>query len=524
MIILSTGAIRDLEEREMSRGVSQEELMERAGKGCAERILEAFPGKRRALALIGRGNNGGDGLVIARTLARAGWEVAVFLSAERTKLGALCARKLEEWERQGGRIASGGSPPWREADVVIDALLGIGMSGELRGTLADLVSACNRERARRFFRTVAVDTPSGLWEGADAASTAVEADLTLTIGYGKEFLFREGLSRFVGRIEVVPIFSERPEGAGSQAIVPEELAPWLPRRSAHCHKGRFGRVLLVGGSRGFSGAAVLAAQAAHRVGAGLVNLGVREEIYPIVASRCPPETMVFPISDLELFSANRSRATVIAIGPGLGLDRAAEELLADLVERGGPPMIFDADALTLLARNPALFERFRFPAVLTPHPGELRRLLGREIPDAQREEAAREFVERVPATLILKGTRTLVARKGEPLWYNTTGNPGLAAGGSGDTLLGVLAGLVAQGIPPWEAAKLGVWLHGRAADLLLRSRGVEEGILATEVAEGLGPALRSLREAAARALCEQEEWTGKGFRPPAATTSPRSPS
>ncbi|MGD9896761.1 MAG: NAD(P)H-hydrate dehydratase [Candidatus Methylacidiphilaceae bacterium] len=503
MIILSSAAIRRCEEKEMAAGVSEEEMMERAGRGCAERILEAFAGKKRVLALIGRGNNGGDGLVIARRLAQAGWEVTVYLSSERTALGELCAKKLAEWEREGGRVASS-APPWAEADLVLDALMGIGMRGELRGGLAELVATLNRERARRFFRTAAVDTPSGLWDGASAASHAVVADLTLTVGYGKDFLFRESLSRFVGRIEIVPIFSGREEGGGAEAIVPEELARWLPRRSAHCHKNQFGRVLLLAGSRGFSGAPAMAAHAAHRVGAGLVTLGVREEIYPIVASRSLPETMVFPISDRSLLYSNLSRATAVAIGPGLGLDRAAEELLAVLLERSGAPIVFDADALTLLARNPALFDRFHFPAILTPHPGEMGRLLGRAVEDEEREEAARELVERRPVTLILKGTRTLVARKDEPFWYNTTGNPGLAAGGSGDTLLGVLGGLVAQGIPPWEAAKLGVWLHGRAADLVLRARETEEGILASEVAESVGGAIGSLRAAAARALREME--------------------
>ncbi|MDD2676406.1 MAG: NAD(P)H-hydrate dehydratase [Methylacidiphilaceae bacterium] len=521
MIILSTSAIRRSEEKEMAGGISDEELMERAGRGCAERILEAFPGKKRVLALIGRGNNGGDGLVIARQLALAGWAATVYLATEREGLGALCAKKLAEWERQGGQVAPPGSPPWAEVDLVLDALLGIGMRGELRGEMAQLVSTLNAERTRRFFRTVAVDTPSGLWDGASAASAAVVADLTVTVGYGKDFLFREALSRFVGRIEVVPIFSGGEERCGAEAIVPEEFAQWLPRRSAHCHKNQFGRVLLLGGSRGFTGAPTMAAHAAHRVGAGLVTLGVREEIYPIVAARSRPETMVFPVSDPSQFASNLSRATVVAIGPGLGLDRAAEDLLALLVEENRSPAVFDADALTLLARNPGLLDRFRFPAVLTPHPGEMGRLLGREIRDEEREEAAREFVERTPATLVLKGTRTLVVRKGEPFWYNTTGNPGLAAGGSGDILLGMLAGLIAQGIPPWEAAKLGVWLHGRAADLLLQAREVEEGILATEVAESLGAAIRSLRAATRRALREREEWSAGNFA--AAVTTSRVP-
>jgi len=519
MIILSTSAIRRSEEKEMARGISDEELMERAGRGCAERILEAVPGKKRVLALVGRGNNGGDGLVIARCLALAGWDATVYLATERERLGALCAKKLAEWEQQGGQVAPTGSPPWAEVDLVLDALLGIGMRGELRGEMAQLVSRLNDERTRRFFRTVAVDTPSGLWDGASAASAAVVADLTLTVGYGKDFLFREALSRFVGRIEVVPIFSGCEGcGCGAEAIVPEELARWLPRRSAHCHKNQFGRVLLLGGSRGFTGAPAMAANAAHRVGAGLVTLGVREEIYPVVAAHSRPETMVFPVSDPSLLASNLSRATVVAIGPGLGLDRAAEDLLALLVEENRSPAVFDADALTLLARNPGLLDRFRFPAVLTPHPGEMGRLLGRELREEEREEAAREFVERTPATLVLKGTRTLVVRKEESFWYNTTGNPGLAAGGSGDILLGLLAGLIAQGIPPWEAAKLGVWLHGRAADLLLQAREVEEGILATEVAESLGGAIRSLRAAARRALREREEWAA-GNLATAPTTS-----
>jgi NAD(P)H-hydrate epimerase len=252
----------------------------------------------------------------------------------------------------------------------------------------------------------------------------------------------------------------------------------------------------VAGSHGFTGAPVLCAHGAQGVGAGLLSIVTQDDAADVVAAKAPPEAMVSGWTNLDETPDVVKKASALVAGPGLGTCEKAEKMLRHVlaVER---PVLIDADGLNLLAKNLELLGEAKGPVVLTPHIGEMARLIGRKFSADERETVAREFVEKHKVTLVLKGTRTLVTAPGQPLYFNTTGNPGLSTGGSGDTLSGIIGGLLAQGLAPLDAARFGVWLHGHAADLALASRRTEEGLTPTLLAEHLGAALVSLRYQAA---------------------------
>jgi NAD(P)H-hydrate epimerase len=500
MDAISIKEMLDIEAGTFKSGLSTPTaLMEAAGAALAERIRISYPQARHFLVLTGKGNNGGDGLVVARHLAEAGLRVEAVLTAPEDQMGELPRSRLELLRPLPVKIV-----PWR-ADlefpgsdgVVIDALLGVQARGELRGMLAPVVAKLNAARETHFFRTVALDLPSGLaaYEEGDPPperDRAVVADLTLAVGFIKELLGRETLARWVGRLDLVPWSNEKFESAPRQALIGPELARLLPRRNALSHKNDFGRLVIVAGSPGFTGAAVLCAQAAQAIGAGLLCVVTRSNAAAVVATQAPPEAMVSGWSgtDPEILK----KASAVAIGPGLGHDTRAFHLLRTVLKIGCPVLI-DADALTVLAQNLSLLKKAKGPVILTPHPGEMSRLLGRKFEAGERETVAREFTDRHDVTLVLKGTRTLVTARGKPFYFNTTGNSGLSTGGSGDTLSGLVSALVGQRLAPLDAARLGVWLHGHAADLALTERGCEEGLTPTLLSRRLGAALVSLRRA-----------------------------
>jgi ADP-dependent NAD(P)H-hydrate dehydratase / NAD(P)H-hydrate epimerase len=515
MKVLSIAQMLAWENRVISQGISAEMLMEHAGQSAAVIIRCEFPTIARALVFVGKGHNGGDGLVVARALALAGWEIVVQLIVPQGELKELSARKLEELLRVSGTVRVTPSQEavcWLPADsLIIDAMLGVGVSGRLRPELQSWVRQLNEARRRRYYRTVALDCPSGLEvasqsieEARLAEHQAVVADLTLAMGFPKDFLLREELAPWVGRLMVVPLHELAPEQAVEEEFIsPLDLSALLPRRLATAHKYNFGRVLILGGSTGMTGAPLLSAQGALRAGAGLVTVGVRSQIYSIVAGRAEPEVMVFDLGDEALFAQAMARATVVAVGPGLGLDQAAERLLRRIVERCDVPLIFDADALTLLAQDMSILGPVeggmaslfrRQPMILTPHPGEMRRLIGRQFTEQERVPVAREFAQRHGVHLVLKGTRTVVAAPDGQVWINGTGNPGLACGGSGDCLTGIIAAVLAQGVRCPAALCLAVWWHGRAGDLAVRDQGgTEEGLSPQEVTRMLPRALADLR-------------------------------
>jgi hydroxyethylthiazole kinase-like uncharacterized protein yjeF len=504
MDVLSISEMLEREKTAFAAGTTAERLMEAAGAAMAARIAALYPHGTDFLILIGKGNNGGDGLVVARCLTEAGRPVRLAVTADEGQLGELPQSRLARLRREFSGVPIA---PWSDelvfptsGGVVIDALLGVQARGPLRGALASVVAKLNAARARCFFRTVALDLPTGLAAYADDSvpkdpNAAAIADVTLAVGFAKDVLCREVLADWVGRLEVVPWSDEPATSAARQVLVPHELAALLPRRSASSFKNDFGKLAIIAGRVGFTGAPVLCVQAAQAVGAGLLSVVTHEEALSTVAAHAPPEAMVSAWATGETPEVVTG-ASVIAIGPGLGTQADALHLLR--VALGvGCPVLVDADGLTVLAKHLDLLAHAQGPVVLTPHVGEMSRLIGGKFFPDERESIAREFVKEHNVTLVLKGTRTLVAARGEPLWINTTGNAGLSTGGSGDTLTGIIAGLLAQKLPPLDAARLGVWLHGRAADLVLAERGCEEGLTPTMLSAQLGAALVSLRAQAA---------------------------
>jgi hydroxyethylthiazole kinase-like uncharacterized protein yjeF len=367
----------------------------------------------------------------------------------------------------------------------------------LRGVLAEVVAKLNAARAARFFRTVALDLPTGLaayeeGEAPEDKNAALIADVTIAVGFAKEVLVREALAGWVGRLEVVAWSQAKAQSASRQILVAPELAGLLSRRNALSYKGDFGKLAIVAGSLGFTGAPILCAQAAQAMGVGLLSVVTRADASSIVAAQAPPEAMVSGWHDDGIIPKVIETASTIAIGPGLGVDAATVRMLHAVLSVGCPVLI-DADGLNALAKNLDLLREGTGPVVLTPHVGEMARLIGRKFFPDEREAVAREFVEKHNVTLVLKGTRTLITAPGQPFFINTTGNPGLSTGGSGDTLSGILGALLAHGLVPLDAARLGVWLHGHAADLSLAKRGCEEGLTPTMLSAHLGAALVSMR-------------------------------
>jgi len=504
MDVLSTNEMVAREKQAFASGITAAALMNAAGEAMATGIAAIYPNARDFLVLVGKGNNGGDGLVVARHLAVFGKTVRVVLThdnlgelpnAQLTLLRSTCPQvEISPWNNDLAFPASTG--------VVIDALLGIQARGALRGIIADVVAKLNAARAARFFRTVALDLPSGLaafYEDPQVtqdANAAVIADVTIAVGFAKDVLVREACSAWVGRLEVVAWSTAEAQAAPRQILVPSELAHLLPRRSAFSYKGDFGKLAIVAGSPGFTGAPVLCAQASLATGVGLLSVCTHASATAIIAAHAPPESMVSSWEDLAATPKVVENATAIAIGPGLGTTPATEKMLTAVLAVGCPVLI-DADGLNVLAKNLALLKQAKGPVLLTPHVGEMARLLGRKFTPDEREFVAREFVNQHNVTLVLKGTRTLITAPGKSFFINTTGNPGLSTGGSGDTLSGILGALLAHGLSPLDAARLGVWLHGRAADLVLAERGCEEGLTPTMLSARLGAAIVSLRAQAA---------------------------
>ncbi len=488
-MLVSCQQMSDAEDRLFSNGGEAEPLMEQAGLSCAKAILSYFPSSGRAVLFCGRGNNGGDALVIGRYLRKRGWQVDVNLSHSEEEMTPLARKKLGEFtETPDGNSFWTGS-----TTIIIDGLLGIGAKGPLRGKIGELSEQLNRERIDRRAFCFAVDIPSGIdGDTGIPYQGAVVADVTLSICAPKKGIAADEAINHVGRIFEIPL-AEIPITEGDEncrLIFPSNLRKRFRRREFDTHKGTAGRVSIIAGSRGLTGAAVLTACGASKAGAGLVSVFVPEDIYSIVATKCPAEVMVRPISD---YSEIKDHPTdVFAIGPGLGDNVPAE--LMDLIVNDPRPVIVDADALNALAKSPD--RMLNFPAgkrMLTPHPGELSRLTGGPLKENSRVALTRELAERWNVTLLHKGARSCISTPGQPVELNTTGHPGMASGGMGDVLSGVCAALVGQGLSLHDAACAGSWILGRAAELATyQIRFAPESVSAAEVAGFIPGALAEL--------------------------------
>ncbi len=471
-MIVTCEQMKQAEDRLFATGVVAEDLMEKAGQACAQAVRQFFQWSGQATLYVGKGNNGGDALVVGRELRKWGWKVEVLLSGEVAEMTDLAVKKLAEFNA----TAEGGGAGSERLGVriVVDGLLGIGASGPLRGVIGERAEQLNQQRIETNASCFAVDIPSGV--DGDLGTPypgAVVADFTLSIAAVKAGVVQDAAINHVGRIVQIALPEIVITEASEDSVVlsPQNLAGILPRRDFDFHKGRAGRVGILAGSRGLTGAAILASTAALHAGAGLVTLYAEKSIYEILAVAAAPEVMVKSIDSIKDLEGDS--ADVLAVGPGLGSE--PDPALLDLILNDPRPMVVDADALNLLARSPDAMVRLvenGQPRLLTPHPGEMERLFPAAASCEDRFAVVDRFIQErsYQGVLLYKGARTLIAAPGKPLAINSTGHPGMATGGVGDVLTGLCAGLAAQGASLYDAACLGSWLIGRNAE-----RWISEG-------------------------------------------------
>jgi len=509
MKILTASEMREVDRVTVERfGVSSLTLMENAGSAVARFVLREFPEQQRITVLCGKGNNGGDGFVAARVLADAGRSVSVLLLGDPAELKGDARAMYDKLPRPAwsanDEAALNGEPVrglLEDSELFLDAIVGTGFQPPLRGVAAALAERINNLKQP----VVAVDLPSG-WDADSreaSAPGAVRTDAVVTFTAPKLAHLFGNMTR--GGIVVAPI------GSPDESIVSETRLHWGGasaaathiRRVADSNKGMYGHVLVIAGARGTAGAACMASLAALRAGAGLVTAAVPTSILPTVA-RAALELMTIPMLEGEhgeISSANLNpdrlkslleKIDVLAVGPGLSQHPETAKFVFELVKQTKQPMVLDADALNIVAKSPEVVDGHERTLVITPHPGEMARLIGSSVKDVQanREKIARDFATRHGITVVLKGWRTLIAHPDGSIAVNTTGNPGMAKGGSGDILTGIVAAMLGQYTRDGSAARVAtaveaaVYLHGLAADLAVLEQD-EHTLLASDTVSHL---------------------------------------
>ena len=494
-------------------------LMDRAGYRVAKAVRRladaARPGRRSVIRLIaGRGNNGGDAFAAARHLREADFDVEVWLAASASAVQGDALDHLGRMRRAGVLLREfPGEKEWdawplpssSEGVILVDGLLGTGSRGAPQGAVARAIRWLNAAAANSL--VVAIDIPSGLDGDTGAApGDAVVADVTVTLAFPKVGLLQTRAVNYIGSLEVMDIGIPAAFAAGLSSelelIAAVDLRRFFGRRPNDAHKGTYGHVLLVGGAAGYAGAIAFAAQAAARSGVGRVTALVPTGIASTVAALVP-EAMVHAAPQtesgslaagaLEALFCDLGRFTSVLAGPGMTPHADTGRIVRHLLAGLRVPLILDADALNVLGQDFAPLRASAAAVVLTPHPGEMARLMGctNDGIQADRAGVVRRAAEQTRATIVLKGAGTLVAAADTPLHVNLTGNPGMATGGMGDVLAGLIAGLAAQGMAPFDAARAGVYLHGCAGDIAAR-RLSQAGMTAPDVIAALPAAFREL--------------------------------
>lgn len=463
-------------------------LMQRAGLAAFELARRHYPHSRHWLVLCGHGNNGGDGYVVATLARAAGLRVTLIAVPGQRPLPPEAQQAQAAWQAAGGEIHAPESDWPEEGDLIIDGLLGTGLSAAPRAPYDRLIEQANRHPASR----IALDIPSGLLaESGQTPGSVIRADHTLAFIALKPGLLTGQARDWVGQLHHSALGLE--EWLQKQRVTltrldASSLTRWLTPRRPCSHKGEHGRLLVVGGDHGFAGAIRMASEAALRSGAGLVRvLTHKENIAPLLTAR--PELMVQELDD-EALAAGEEWADVLVIGPGLGQSAWSKNALAAL--RGSDkPMLWDADALNLLAKAPDK----RQNRVLTPHPGEAARLLGCSVKEVESDRllSAKKLTECYGGVVVLKGAGTIIASESGERAIADVGNAGMASGGMGDILSGIIGGLLGQQLSPFDAACAGCVVHGHAADLIARRQGTR-GLLATDllpvIAQSVNPELK----------------------------------
>jgi NAD(P)H-hydrate epimerase len=511
MKVITAHTMQEIDRAAISRyGIPGAQLMENAGRCCVEEIIARFGLNGSAVVMAGKGNNGGDGYVIARLLGKKGWNVKVVILADSDQISGDAAANLGKLPdsiisfcTRESRLSPLQKEEIFQADLIVDALLGTGLCSNVSGVYLEAVELINASGRP----VVSVDIPSGI-DGSTGRvlGNAVRAYLTVTFAFAKLGHILYPGAEHTGRLVVadIGIPQQLMEAASGYDFLDEDaIRPTLHRRDRQAHKGQFGHCLVIAGSTGKTGAAALAANSAVRAGSGLVTLATAESIHTILEMKTT-EAMTVPLPDAgsgylttSAFPAIKKLLAgkdAVAIGPGIDRHPGTYALVRNLVETLDLPLVIDADGLNALAEDITVLKRKKSKQViLTPHPGEMSRLTGSPIPDVEaiRISVAQEFARTYGVFLVLKGARTVIASPDGTAAVNGSGNPGMASGGMGDVLTGIIVSLLGQGYAAWDACRLGVFLHGFAADMVAEEKG-EIGINATDVLEKLPYAYNKL--------------------------------
>lgn len=537
--LVSVNEMRAIEKEADAAGTTYDLMMQRAGQGAAAEILKEFTGvsgEPFAVALVGSGNNGGDALVALIELAKNGWKVWAFLTAKRSEDDSVWASYIRE-HGEDYALASQDSElrqldeRLETCDVLLDGILGTGIKLPLKAEVRRILGHVKGRKTLLY--VVAIDCPSGVdCDSGQMAEETIPADLTVTMQAVKKGLVSLPAFERVGRLAVVDLGlpADLAEEAKIQrtVVLEKDVAEWMPRRSLDAHKGTFGTAVVVAGSINFTGAAYLATKAAYRIGAGLVQAAIPGALHSALAGQIPEATWIILPHELgvvaenaaEVLLKNLGRADAMLVGPGFGMEdttaafirrlfgeKAAHPKRGSIGFLGGggekaseqaaetlPPLVMDADGLKLLAKIPEWWKNLPSPAVLTPHPGEMSVLTGMKVSDIQADRmgTAQKYAQEWGQVVVLKGAFTVIAAPDGRLAVIPVATPALARAGTGDVLAGIIVGLRAQGLPAFEAACAGGWIHGQAGLAAEQRIGSPTAVLAGDVLEAIPVVLEGL--------------------------------
>lgn len=474
------------------QGLESHELMERAASELSDYIDRNYNKERRTVIFCGSGNNGGDGLAIARILWNKGWSniiVAAIKSFKRysddnilnyNRLKTISGITVLDIDSENA------IPELFDGDIIIDAMFGTGLNREISGLCAEIITKINSSHAE----VIAIDSPSGLsdFTVAGAGSTIVKANETLTIQSPTVSMLWPENSDVVGHLEIIGIGLDQDSlksiDTPYKLTLGSEVASRIKTRPKFAHKGTFGHALLISGEYGKAGAAILASRACHRAGAGLVTTHVPEMLVNILQTSTP-ETMISIDENSKTISKipDVTKFSAIGAGPGMGTSGTASSAIQKLLTEARCPLVLDADALNIIAKNKWI-DIVPEGSILTPHPKEFERLFGKTDNSASRLKTLMDNAQKHKLVILLKGAHTAIATPEGKVWFNTSGNPGMATAGSGDTLTGIIAALLAQKYSSEDAAIIGAWIHGKAGDIAAQKIGAEM-LIASDIIENI---------------------------------------
>ncbi len=473
--VYSSADVRDMDRVAIESGVPSLTLMEAAAQALYGTLSQALQGirGRRVIIFCGAGNNGGDGFALASLILTGGGEAVAIMVGDRSRMTADCSAMYARFVESDGEVRDFYPDCLKGADAVVDAMYGTGFRGKLTGDCGEAAKLINRFSGFRL----AADLPSGIYSDyGGMCDGAVVVDATVTFSFPKPSCLLLPAAANCGRVIVADIgISEEISGryTPSFTMCDEQCLDVLPRRDRRAHKGNFGHALIIAGSAQYTGAAYLAAQAAVVSGAGKVTAAVPATIHSTMAVKlteamtyCLPDNHYLGKASLYDILALCSAATAVLVGPGLGREESTAALVQDIASMITLPVVFDADGINALSGHIDILSHMQQTPVLTPHDGEFARLFGAMPPDGARARilAASDAARQSGCVVLLKGHRTVIAAPDGRCAVNPTGNPGMASGGSGDVLAGLVVSFAAQGIPPFEAACAAAWLHGAAGD------------------------------------------------------------